>query len=46
MLPSTLADGDTLMAHDLEQTVALIERTPKVLDTLLRGLPDGWTMRN
>jgi hypothetical protein len=37
---------ETLMAHDLEQTIALIERTPKVLDTLLRGLPDGWTMRN
>jgi DinB superfamily len=34
------------MAHDLEQTIALIERTPKVLDTLLRDLPDEWTMRN
>jgi hypothetical protein len=34
------------MEHDLEQTLALIERTPKVLDTLLRDLPDQWTMRN
>jgi hypothetical protein len=34
------------MTHDLEQTIALIERTPKVLNTLLRDLPDEWTMRN
>ncbi len=34
------------MAHDLEQTLALIERTPKVLNALLRDLPDAWTMRN
>jgi len=34
------------MEHDLEQTIALIERTPKVLNTLLRDLPDDWTMRN
>jgi len=34
------------MAHDLEQTLALIERTPAVLNALLRDLPDGWTMRN
>jgi hypothetical protein len=34
------------MAHDLQQTLALIERTPAVLNTLLRDLPDDWTMRN
>jgi DinB superfamily len=34
------------MAHDLEKTIALIERTPKVLDNLLRDLPDDWTMHN
>jgi hypothetical protein len=30
----------------LEQTVALLTRTPAVLDALLRGLPDPWTLRN
>src|SRR3954462_1749539 len=34
------------MAHDLEKTIALIERTPKVLNNLLRDLPDEWTMLN
>jgi DinB superfamily len=34
------------MEHDLERTIALIERTPKVLNTLLRDLPEDWTMRN
>ncbi len=34
------------MANDLEGTIALLERTPKVLNDLLRDLPDDWTMRN
>src|SRR5256885_50901 len=34
------------MEHDLEQTIALLERTPKALNALLRDLPDSWTMRN
>lgn len=34
------------MAHDLEQTIALLVRTPAVLDTLLRDLPHEWTARN
>jgi hypothetical protein len=34
------------MENSLEQTLALLERTPAVLDTLLRDLPDGWTLRN
>ena len=30
----------------LPQTIALLERTPRVLDALLRDLPDAWTMSN
>jgi hypothetical protein len=31
------------MEHKLEETVALLARTPAVLDALLRGLPEIWT---
>jgi hypothetical protein len=31
------------MQHDLSNTVALLTRTPAVLDALLRHLPDAWT---
>ncbi|HEY6211658.1 MAG TPA: DinB family protein [Vicinamibacterales bacterium] len=31
------------MTHDVEQTIALLSRTPKVLDALLRDMPDAWT---
>jgi hypothetical protein len=31
---------------DVEQTIALLERTPAALDALLRDLPDAWTFRN
>ncbi len=31
---------------DLEETIALLGRTPGVLDALLRGLPEIWTSRN
>lgn len=34
------------MTHDLENTIALLERTPAALDALLRGLPEVWTRRN
>lgn len=34
------------MHHDLDQTTALLARTPAALDALLRGLPDAWTGRN
>jgi hypothetical protein len=34
------------MNHDLENTVAVLERTPAALDALLRGLPDAWTDHN
>jgi hypothetical protein len=32
--------------HNLQNTIALIERTPAVLNTLLRDLPQEWTHRN
>ncbi len=32
------------MRHELEHTIALLERFPGVLDALLRGLPDAWTL--
>jgi DinB superfamily len=34
------------MQDQLENTLALLKRTPKVLDALLRGLPEVWVMRN
>ncbi len=34
------------MEHDLESTLALLARTPAVLNALLRGLPEIWTERN
>jgi hypothetical protein len=34
------------MSSDLQPTVALLTRTPAVLDALLRDLPDVWTLRN
>lgn len=30
------------MAHNLENTIALLGRTPAALDALLRGLPEAW----
>lgn len=33
------------MHQTLEDTTALLARTPATLDTLLRGLPDTWTRR-
>lgn len=32
--------------HQIEETVALLARTPDVLNTLLRGLPEIWTLAN
>ena len=31
------------MTLDLDRSMALLARTPKTLDALLRGLPDDWT---
>jgi DinB superfamily len=35
-----------MMAHDLQQTISLLSRTPAALNALLRDLPEAWTMRN
>lgn len=34
------------MAHQISDTIALLERTPAALNELLRGLPESWTNRN
>lgn len=34
------------MEQSLTHTIVLLERTPATLNTLLRGLPDEWTLRN
>ncbi|MGO9797564.1 MAG: DinB family protein [Terracidiphilus sp.] len=34
------------MEHELQNTIALLERTPAALDALLRGLPEMWTENN
>jgi hypothetical protein len=34
------------MEHNLQNTIALLTRTPATLDGLLRGLPEIWTSRN
>ncbi|HYS54487.1 MAG TPA: DinB family protein [Thermoanaerobaculia bacterium] len=35
-----------MLDHRLEDTIALLERTPAALGALLRSLPDRWTLRN
>src|ERR1022692_4069498 len=35
-----------MMAHDFEQTTALLARTPAAFDAILRDLPETWTLRN
>jgi hypothetical protein len=34
------------MEHNLPQTIALLTRTPAALNSLLRELPETWTLRN
>lgn len=34
------------MQHSLQDTISFLGRTPVVLDALLRGLPETWTLRN
>ena len=34
------------MSHNLDDTISLLSRTPATLNTLLRDLPDTWTLRN
>jgi hypothetical protein len=35
-----------MMEHNLPHTIALLARTPATLDTLLRDLPETWTLQN
>jgi hypothetical protein len=35
-----------MMEHSLQDTVALLARTPAALNALLRDLPETWTFRN
>jgi hypothetical protein len=35
-----------MMQEHLENAIALLERTPKALDALLRGMPEMWVTRN
>src|SRR5581483_10537909 len=35
-----------VMKHNLDYTLAMLERTPGALDELLRGLPPEWTDAN
>ena len=34
------------MRFTLKEAIPVLERTPKVLDAWLRGLPEGWTSQN
>jgi DinB superfamily len=34
------------MEHDLQNTIAVLARTPPTLDALLRGMPEIWTAHN
>jgi len=34
------------MTHNLDDTIALLSRTPAALNALLRDLPESWTSRN
>ncbi|HUS19482.1 MAG TPA: DinB family protein [Terriglobales bacterium] len=34
------------MRFNLEEAISVLERTPKVLEVWLRGLPPGWTTQN
>jgi DinB superfamily len=34
------------MKHNLQDTISLLARTPATLNTLLRDLPEIWTLRN
>jgi len=37
---------EIMTEHNLDQTIALLSRTPVALNTLLRDLPEEWTHRN
>ena len=35
-----------MIEFSIEKSIAILERTPFVIEMLLRGLPDDWTMNN
>jgi hypothetical protein len=37
---------ETNMPHNLDRTVALLTRTPAILNAMLRDLPEDWTLCN
>jgi hypothetical protein len=41
--PTTSPDDRTRRPFRLDESVAVLTRTPATLDALLRGLPEGWT---
>jgi hypothetical protein len=43
---ATRTTGEDSMEYSLDETLALLTRTPDVLNALLRGLPETWTMGN
>jgi hypothetical protein len=43
---TTTQTDRTRRSFVLDDAVAILTRTPATLDTLLRGLPDGWTTGN
>jgi hypothetical protein len=47
-MPTILAASElgNAMKQNLQDTVALLARTPAALDALLRDLPETWTFRN
>jgi hypothetical protein len=45
-MPASIHHHMTSQSFDLEQTIAILERTPASLNALLRGLPDRWTRTN
>ena len=43
---TTPDEARLIVEHNLEQTIALLTRTPATLNALLRDLPETWTLRN
>ena len=43
---TTPDEARLIVKHSLEQTIALLTRTPATLNALLRDLPETWTLRN
>lgn len=46
MSPQTQYPSSQTHQDQLETTIALLRRTPAVLDALLREMPETWTLRN